>query len=96
MIEYLSPREYDEVVRAEGDGRGWARVVRCFLDGPRMRLGWDQARSTDEIARLARRDAAAAREAIDDAVRWAARHRLHLLGWHDDLDDTWRYFMAVG
>ena len=94
MIEYLSPREYDDVARADTDGRGWARVMRCFLDGPRFRLGWDLARSEDEIARLAGLDAIAARGAIDEAVRWSVEHRLHLLGWQEH--DDWRYFMAVG
>ncbi len=95
MIEYLSPREYEDVIRDETDGLGWARVIRCFLDGPRLLLGWDLARSTDEIARLAGLDAAAARTAIDEAVRWSVGHRLHLLGWQDP-DDGWRHFMAVG
>jgi hypothetical protein len=95
MIEYLSPREYQDVARAETDGRGWARVIGCFLDGPRLLLGWDLARSTDEIARLAGLDAAAVGEAIDEAVRWSVGHRLHLLCWREP-DEGWRYFMAVG
>ena len=95
MTEYLSPREYEDVVRAETNGRGWARVIRCFLDGPRLLLGWDLARSENEIARIAGLDAAAARGAIDEAVRWAVGHRLHLLAWQEP-DDGWRYFMAVG
>jgi hypothetical protein len=95
MIEYLSPREYDDVARAETEGRGWPRVIRCFLDGPRLLLGWDLARSEDEIARLAGLDCAAARGAIEEAVRWAVGHRLHLLGWQET-DHGWRHFMAVG
>jgi len=96
MLDYLSPREYEEVRESERRGQGWARVVRLFLDGPRLRLGWDVALCEDEIGRLARLgDSGTARAAIDAAVRWAVEHRLHLLGWQEP-DDTWRYFMAVG
>jgi len=95
VLDHLSPREEDEVGRAEEQGRGWARVIRLFLDGSRLLLGWDRARSDDEIARLARLDAGAARAAIEEAVRWSVEHRLHLLGWQEP-DGGWRYFMAVG
>ncbi len=95
MIDFLSPREYDELKQAETNDRGWARVIRLFLDGPRLLLGWDLARSDDEIAGLAALDAAAARRALDEAVRWSVEHRLHLLGWQEP-DGGWRYFMAVG
>jgi hypothetical protein len=95
MIEFLSPREYDEVTEAEAKGLGWARVIRLFLDGPRLLLGWDQARADGEIARRAGFEDAAVRAAIEEAVRWAVGHRLHLLGWQEE-DGGWRYFMAVG
>ena len=95
MIEFLSPRENDDLRLAETKGAGWARVIRLFLDGPRLLLGWDLARSDDEIARLAGLDDAEARRAIDAAVRWSVGHRLHLLGWQEP-DGGWRYFMAVG
>ncbi len=95
VIEFLSPREYDDVRQAETKGSDWGRVIRLFLDGPRLLLGWDLARSDDEIARLAGLDDAAARRAIDEAVRWSVAHRLHLLGWQEP-DGGWRYFMAVG
>ena len=95
MIEFLSPRELDDVVRAEAGGRGWARVIRVFLDGPRLLLGWDRARSDEEIARLAGLEDSEARAAIEEALRWSVEHRLHLLGWQEP-DNTWRFFMAVG
>jgi hypothetical protein len=95
MVEMLSPIEYDEVVRGEAKGLGWARVVRLFLEGPRLVLGWDLARSDEEIARRAGLDSKAARVAIEEAVRWAVEHRLHLLGWQEE-DGGRRYFMAVG
>jgi len=95
MIEFLSSREYENLRLAETNGEEWARVIRLFLEGPRLLLGWDLARSDDEIARLAGLDEAVARHAIDAAVRWSVEHRLHLLGWQEP-DGGWRYFMAVG
>ena len=95
MIEFLSPREYDEVIRGETKGLAWARVIRLFLDGPRLLLGWDLARSEPEIAHSAGLDEIAARAALEEAVRWAVGHRLHLLGWREE-DGGRRYFMAVG
>ena len=95
MIDTLSPREYDDVVRAEAEGRGWACVLRCFLDGHRLLLGWDRSRSATEIAESTGLQDGAARDAIDEAVRWSVGHRLHLLAWQEP-DDSWRYFLAVG
>ncbi len=95
VIDYLSPREYDEVAEAETRQRGWSRVLRCFLDGPRLRLGWDLALTRGEIERRAGLAAATSGEAIDEASRWATRHGLHLLGWEEE-DGSRLYFMAVG
>jgi hypothetical protein len=95
VIEFLSPREHEDLRLAEAKEAGWARVIRLFLDGPRLLLGWDLARSDEEIARLVGLDETAARRAIEDAVRWSVEHRLHLLGWQEP-DGGWRYFMAVG
>ena len=95
MIDYLSPREQEDLDGAARAGAAWARVVRCFLDGARLLLGWDRAHSEDEIARLAGIDRARVRAAIDEAVRWCVAHRLHLLGWQESAD-VWLYFMAVG
>ena len=95
MIDYLSPREQDDLDGAARAGAAWPRVVRCFLDGARLLLGWDHAHSEDAIARLAGIDRAEVRAAIDEAVRWCVTHRLHLLGWQEP-DEAWLYFMAVG
>jgi len=95
VVEYLSPRESDDLEEARARGLDWARVVRCFLDGARLLLGWDRALSEDAIARLAGIDRAGVGAAIDEAVRWCVAHRLHLLGWQEP-DDAWLYFMAVG
>ena len=95
MIEYLSPRECDDLRQAAGKGADWARVVDSFLDGARLFLGWDEARTEDEIARLADIAPAAARGAIEEASRWCVERKLHLLGWQEE-DGSRRHFMAVG
>ena len=95
MIDYLSPREMTALDGTTPAGAAWTRVIRCFLDGARLLLGWDHALGEDEIARLAGIEHAGVRAAIDEAVRWCVAHRLHLLGWQEE-DDAWRYFMAVG
>lgn len=95
MIEYLSPRECADLEVAAGKGAEWPRVIACFLDGPRLLLGWDLARSEDEIARLAGLAPQAARETIEEASRWCVVRKLHLLGWQEE-DGSRRHFMAVG
>jgi hypothetical protein len=95
VIEYLSPREYADMEAAGAKGAVWPRVIACFLDGARLLLGWDQARSEDEIARLAGIIATDAREAIEEASRWCVARKLHLLGWQEE-DGSRLHFMAVG
>lgn len=95
MIEYLSPREYADMEAAGAKGAAWPRVMACFLDGARLLLGWDQARSEEDLARLAGIAPAAAREAIDEASRWCVARKLHLLGWQEE-DGSRLHFMAVG
>jgi hypothetical protein len=95
VIEYLSPREYADMEAAGAKGAVWPRVIACFLDGARLLLGWDQARSEDEIARLAGIIATNAREAIEEASRWCVARKLHLLGWQEE-DGSRLHFMAVG
>jgi len=95
VIEYLSPREYADMEAAGAKGAVWPRVIACFLDGARLLLGWDQARSEDEIARLAGIIATNAREAIEEASRWCVARKLHLLGWQKE-DGSRLHFMAVG
>ena len=95
MIEYLSPRECADMEAAAAKGAQWPRVIACFLDGARLLLGWDQARSEEEISRLAGIVPAAARGAIEEASRWCVVRKLHLLGWQEE-DGSRRHFMAVG
>ncbi|HZM70315.1 MAG TPA: hypothetical protein VFB95_08115 [Candidatus Cryosericum sp.] len=94
MIEFLSPREEEELRRAIERGSAWARVIaRHFADGARLRLGSDLS--------LAERDLGEPREAIDEAARWCTGHGLHLLSYEgegpggDPIGER-RYFMAVG
>jgi hypothetical protein len=111
VIEYLSPREEAELKSAAAQGEPWARILLThFTDGPRLRLGWDEARSESEIAAALRtgdetRDAGSRRrqlgEALQRAGRWAAEHGLHLLSFSgeaagDDPVGEPRHFMAVG
>lgn len=95
MFDHLSPREHEDVVSSERTGRAWARVIRLFLEGTRLRLGWDSALAETDIGARAGIAAPEVPAAIEEAVRWAVTHRLHLLGWHDE-DGTGRWFMAVG
>jgi hypothetical protein len=99
MIEHLSPRECDAIERAARDGAPWARVLRAgFLDGPRLRLGIDRARSESELARAAGTGGVAATQAaIREAGRWCVEHRLLLMGYAPDRPGgEWRHFLAVG
>ena len=95
MIDYLSPRECADMEAASAKGALWPRVIACFLEGARLLLGWDQALSEEEIARLAGIAPAAARETIEEASRWCVARKLHLLGWQEE-DGSRRHFMAVG
>ena len=95
MIEYLSPRECGDLAAVAAKGAAWPRVMACFLDGARLLLGWDQARSEDAIARLAGIAPASVREAIEEASRWCVARKLHLLGWQEE-DGSRLHFMAVG
>jgi hypothetical protein len=95
VIEYLSPRECADMEAAAAKGALWPRVMACFLDDARLLLGWDRARSEDEIARLAGIAPASVRESIDEASRWCVARKLHLLGWQEE-DGSQLHFMAVG
>ena len=98
MIDHLSPRECEEIERAAAGGQPWARVLlRVFLDGTRLVLGIDGARSEAEIAAAAGLERARVPEAVGQAARWCAGHGLHLLGFPGESGaDGWRHFMAVG
>ncbi len=99
MLDYLSPRECDEIDRAARGGAPWARLLRAgFLEGARMRIGIDQARTESDLAAAAgTADGETARAAIREASRWCVAHRLLLMGYAPDRPDgEWRHFMAVG
>ena len=111
MIDLVSPREEAELNDAVRAGEDWARIiVASFLDGPRLVLGWDAARTEPEIAAAIGISAAIGtdagdrvrlREALRRAARWCAEHGLHLLDFEGegpgaDTIGPRRYFMAVG
>jgi len=98
MFEHLSPRERGDLLRAASEGEPWARVIRDnFLDGTRLILGIDSARSDRLIAAAAAIDPASAPAAIAAAARWCSERRLHLLGFASERPgDGWRHFLAVG
>lgn len=98
VLEYLSPRERDELDNACRDGMKWARVIRSsFVDEDRLRLGLDSCQSETAIscaARIERRDL---REAIAEAARWCRARGLHFMGFPaEDPEADWQYLMAVG
>ena len=98
VLDYLSPREYEDLVRAGRDGEPWARLLlEEFLDGTRLVLGIDSAVPEERLAAAARLPRAETRAAIAQAARWCLERGLHLLGFPgDDPAEGWRHFMAVG
>jgi hypothetical protein len=98
MIDHLSPRECEELERAERSGLDWPRVIRSgFLDGTRLLLGSDRARTEREIEVAAGIEPDSVRRAIEEAARWCGEHGLHLLGYTTEGGgDGWRHFLAVG
>lgn len=101
MIDHLSPREEDDLRRAEAEGALWPRLLRAFfLDGSRLRLGWDASRGESEmLAGFA--DRGAVRKALEEAARFCTTHGLHFLFFEgenpgDEPLGERRWFMAVG
>ena len=99
VIDHLSPREMQTLDDAVASGEAWPRVLRdFFLDGTRLVLGWDHAKSEPEmLAALAagRGDAmekapagpidrSALRAALDRAARFCTEHGLHLLSFEGE------------
>ncbi len=100
MIDLVSPREEVELNDAVRAGEDWARVITAaFLDGTRLVLGWDAARTEREIARaigiggpdaegavaaIGAADRDRLRAALARAARWCAEHRLHLLDFEGE------------
>lgn len=95
---------------ASAAGAIWPHVLRrFFVDGTRLVLGWDQAKSEPEmIAALAADreepapiDRAGLRAALERAARFCTEHGLHLLSFEGEgpgeepLGER-RWFLAVG
>lgn len=111
MIDHLSPREMETLAAAAAAGEMWPRVLRVFfLDGTRLALGWDRAKSEPEmLAALATPGEAAGgvidrtglRAALERAARFCTEHGLHLLSFEGEgpgeepLGER-RWFLAVG
>jgi len=98
LLDHLSPREYEDLVRAGRDGEPWARILlEEFLDGTRLVLGIDSAVPEERLAAAARLPRAEAGAAIAQAARWCLERGLHLLGFPGEHPgEGWRHFMAVG
>jgi hypothetical protein len=94
MIDHLSPREEEDLRRAEAAGAVWPALLRAyFLDGSRLRLGWDASRGESEMG--------APRAALEEAARFCAAHGLHFLFFEgerpgDEPLGERRWFLAVG
>jgi hypothetical protein len=101
MIDHLSPREEDDLRRAEADGAAWPRLLReFFLEGSRLRLGWDASRGESEMGARSGGGVAVRRE-LEEAARFCTAHGLHFLFFEgeqpgDEPLGERRWFMAVG
>lgn len=100
MIDHLSPREMETLETARASGEAWPLVLRrFFLDGTRLVLGWDRAKSEPEmLAALAVDregaggdvpkappiDRAGLRAALERAARFCTEHGLHLLSFEGE------------
>jgi hypothetical protein len=96
MIDHLSPREEEDLRRAEAAGAAWPALLRAhFLDGSRLRLGWDASRGESDLG------GPSVRGALEEAARFCAAHGLHFLFFEgekpgDEPLGERRWFMAVG
>jgi transcriptional regulator with AAA-type ATPase domain len=102
MIEYLSPREVEELSALLEAGDAWPRLIlEVFADSSaRLRLGWDEARAESALAGIVA-EGSALRAALERAARWCAEHGLHLLSFEEtgpveNVAAERRWFMAVG
>jgi hypothetical protein len=101
MIEYLSPREVEELTALQEAGEAWPRLMlEVFSEAARLRLGWNEARGESALARIVAQRRAL-RAALERAARWCTEHGLHLLSFEETelaegvaSDRLW--FMAVG
>ena len=98
---------------AEAAGEIWPRALRrFFVDGTRLVLGWDRARSEPEMlaalsedargnAGAPRVDRSTLRAALDRAARFCTERGLHLLSFEgegpgEEPLGERRWFLAVG
>lgn len=102
MIDHLSPREMESLRTAAASGETWPQVLQAFfLDGTRLVLGWDRARSEPEMIAALPLDRAGLRAALERAARFCTEHGLHLLSFEGEgpgeepLGER-RWFLAVG
>lgn len=102
MIDHLSPREMGTLDAARAAGEVWPAVLlRFFLDGSRLLLGWDRARGEEEMRAVLGVDRGEVRAALEKAARFCTEHGLHFLSFEgsgpgeEPLGER-RWFMAVG
>jgi hypothetical protein len=101
MIEYLSPREVEELTALLEAGEAWPRLLlEVFSEAARLRLGWNEAKGESALAGIAA-GRGALRAALERAARWCSEHGIHLLSYEETElaegvtpDRLW--FMAVG
>jgi hypothetical protein len=101
MIEYLSPREVEELTALLEAGEAWPRLLlEVFSEAARLRLGWNEARGESALLGIVA-ERGALRAALERAARWCSEHGIHLLSYEETElaegvtpDRLW--FMAVG
>jgi hypothetical protein len=102
VIDRLSPREIKALDAAAASGELWPETLRrFFVDGTRLRLGWDHARGEEEMRAALAGDRATVRAALEKAARFCTEHGLHFLSFEgsgpgeEPLGER-RWFLAVG
>jgi hypothetical protein len=101
MIEYLSPREVEELTALLEAGEAWPRLLlEVFSEAARLRLGWNEARGESALLGIVA-ERGALRAALERAARWCTEHGIHLLSYEETepaegvaQERVW--FMAVG
>lgn len=101
MIEYLSPREVEELTALRDAGEAWPRLLlEIFSEAARLRLGWNERKGESALAGIAA-DRGALRAALERAARWCTEHGIHLLSYEETepaagIAQERVWFMAVG
>lgn len=101
MIEYLSPREVEELTALQEAGEAWPRLLlEIFSEAALLRLGWNERKGESALAGITA-DRGALRAALERAARWCTEHGIHLLSYEETepaagvaAERVW--FMAVG